>query len=370
MHKKVLTAMSGGVDSSVAAYLLKTSGYEQIGAMMKLYADEILPETCDLSNAKGCCSLADSEDARAVSEKLGIPFYVLNFTDIFADEVMERFVAAYQRGQTPNPCIDCNRFVKFQKLLGRAQELECQYIATGHYARIEATPGGRFLLKTGQDETKDQSYVLYAMTQSQLARTLLPVGALTKNEVREIAEQQGFINAQKRDSQDICFAPDGDYAGFIARFTHTPATPGNFVDVQGNVIGRHQGLIHYTIGQRKGLGIYRPEPTFVLSLNTKDNSITVGDNHDLFTKDLTATDINLIPFDRINTPMKVQAKIRYAHKAAAATVWQDDDDTFHVTFDEAQRAITPGQAIVLYDGDIVIGGGTIMNKEKNKFSPC
>ena len=367
--------MSGGVDSSVAAFLLQRDGYDCTAAMMKLY------DAPEVGN-KGCCTLEDAEDARAVAQRLDMPFYVFNFMQEFEAEVLTRFVSAYQRGVTPNPCIDCNRFVKFEKFLHRAREIEHEYIATGHYARIEKS-SDRFLLKKGLDETKDQSYVLYAMTQPQLARTLLPLGGLAKSVVREIAQSAGLINAKKRDSQDICFAPDGDYAGFITRHhgninpshcasrknehcemgaCQSPSigtTPGAFLSTDGRVLGKHRGLIHYTIGQRKGLGISAPQPLFVCALDVTNNTVILGESKELFSPTLTATDINLIPFDTLPGDLRVTAKIRYSHPPQPATVRQTDTDQLHITFDQPQRAITPGQAVVLYDGDTVIGGGTI-----------
>jgi len=353
--KKILIAMSGGVDSSVAAYLLQQK-HECVGAMMKLYTnDDLVPAL----NSKTCCSLDDVEDARQVAASMHMPFYVLNFTDTFGETVMDRFVDAYMNGKTPNPCIDCNRYLKFERFLNRATELECSHIATGHYARIVKN-GDRYLLKTGLDITKDQSYALYTMTQQQLSRTLLPLGELTKEEVRKIAEAQGFVNAKKRDSQDICFAPDGDYAGFIERHTNKKATPGKFITTAGQVIGEHKGVIHYTIGQRKGLGISAPHPLFVLKLNPQENTVTLGKSEELFSKKLEANDINFIPFDKLDSSLRVQAKIRYSHKAEPATLWQTGENSFALEFDTAQRAITPGQAVVLYDDDVVVGGGTIM----------
>lgn len=359
--RKILVAMSGGVDSSVAAHLLKSEGHELIGAMMKLFPDndveEILKESCGSNRA--CCTLSDAEDARAIASAMGIPFYVFNFTKDFASEVTKRFIMAYQQGLTPNPCIDCNRFMKFQKFLNRAAELECAGIATGHYARIfPPDTSERWLLKTGIDTVKDQSYVLYSMTQEQLAHTLFPLGCLKKEEVRAIAESQGFINAKKRDSQDICFAPKGNYAGFIER--HSPTKRGYFINRKGKVLGEHNGIINYTIGQRKKLGLFNPKPLYVVAINAKENTVTVGAAEDLFGKTLTAHDINLIPFSKLDGKLRVSVKIRYAHPSQPATLWQTAPDRLHVEFSSPQRAITPGQAVVLYDNEIVIGGGTIM----------
>jgi len=364
--KKALIAMSGGVDSSVAAHILKNEGYDCIGAMMKLYSDEIINDAATASHNtlsshnKGCCSIEDAEDARAVATALGIPFFVFNFSDSFAQEVMERFINAYRSGRTPNPCIDCNRYMKFEKFLTRATELDAKYIATGHYAKITKMPSGRYLLSRGVDITKDQTYVLYSMTQSQLARTLFPLGTLTKEEVREIAIKQNLATATKRDSQDICFAPDGDYAGFIERHTGQASQKGNFISPCGEILGQHKGIIHYTIGQRKGLGLYGPTPQYVSALDPKANTVTVGPSEALFTSSLIAREINLIPMEKLETSINVQAKIRYAHQAQPAKLWQTAPDELHIEFASPQRAITPGQAVVLYDGDIVIGGGTII----------
>jgi tRNA-specific 2-thiouridylase len=347
-NKRTLVAMSGGVDSTVAAFLLQRDGYDCAGAMMKLFDGE-----------GTCCSLEDAEDARAAAQRLGMPFYVFNFTDAFEERVMARFVSAYRSGRTPNPCIDCNRFVKFEKFLHRAEEMECDYIATGHYARVERETNGRYLLKKGLDESKDQSYVLYAMTQRQLARTLFPLGGLTKEKVRALALLEGFANAGKRDSQDICFAPDGDYAGFIERYENAEGTVGNFISTEGRILGRHKGLMHYTVGQRKGLGISAPHPLYVCALDAENNAVVLGKSEALFSNTLTADDINLLPFDTLPAPLRVTAKIRYSHIPQPALLRQTGGDLLQAEFDQPQRAITPGQAVVFYDGDTVIGGGTI-----------
>jgi len=356
--QKVLIAMSGGVDSSVAAHILKQQNYDCIGAMMKLYASD--SDTAPSTNNRGCCSIEDAEDARAVATALGIPFFVFNFTDSFDEQVTTRFIRAYAQGRTPNPCIDCNRYMKFEKLLQRATELEASHIATGHYAQVQETQNGRHLLKRSADASKDQTYVLYAMTQPQLARTLFPLGGLTKGEVREIAANLHFATATKRDSQDICFAPDGDYAGFIARHTGQTEPPGDFISPSGQVLGRHNGISRYTIGQRKGLGLYGPTPQFVSAIDPKTNTVTVGPSEDLFSDKITAHDINLIPIDKLDGPLNVQAKIRYSHHPTPAKLWQTGPDELYIELETPQRAITPGQAVVLYDGDIVVGGGTIV----------
>lgn len=354
--KKAIIAMSGGVDSSVAALLTKESGDQCIGATMKLFHNEDV----GIKREKTCCSLDDVEDARSVCYRMGIKYYVFNFSERFKEDVMDRFVDAYEHGCTPNPCIDCNRYLKFDKMFQRMRELEYDYIVTGHYARVEYDEEkGRYLLKKAVDDTKDQSYVLYMLTQEQLAHISLPLGGLRKTEVREIAEENGFVNARKHDSQDICFVPDGDYAKFIEKYTGKKTPEGDFVDKEGNYIGRHKGIIHYTIGQRRGLGIPAASRLYVCEISPKTNTVVLGDNADLFSSELEADSVNLISVDNLSEPKRVTAKIRYRHKEQPATAWQTPDGILHVKFDEPQRAITKGQAVVMYDGDEVVGGGVI-----------
>ena len=352
---KVLIAMSGGVDSSVAAFLMKEQGCQCIGATMKLFHNEDI----GVKRTKTCCSLEDVEDARSVAFRLGIPYYVFNFSDDFKGQVIDRFTAAYERGATPNPCIDCNRYLKFERLYERARILGCDAIVTGHYARIEQE-NGRWLLKKSLDESKDQSYVLYSLTQEQLAHTRLPLGAMHKSETRRIAEEQGFYNADKPDSQDICFVPNGDYAGFIARFTGHDCSAGDFVDEEGHVLGRHKGIVHYTVGQRKGLGIAADAPLYVKQINAASNRVVLSGNESLFSRELTANDFNWIAYDVPPRELCATARVRYHQREQAATVTVLGDGRVHLVFDEPQRAITPGQAVVLYDGDTVLGGGTIL----------
>lgn len=353
--QKVLVAMSGGVDSSVAAYLILQKGFEAVGATMKLYNNQDI----DVPKEKACCSLDDIEDARSVCARLGCAHYVLNMTADFEKEVMQRFVSAYEQGFTPNPCIDCNRYMKFERLLLKAMALEMEYVATGHYARIEKQ-GDRFLLKKAVDPKKDQSYVLYSLTPEQLAHTLFPLGGLQKNEVREIAEQNGFINAHKHDSQDICFVPNGDYFSFIEKYTGKTYPCGDFVDMHGNRLGEHKGIIRYTIGQRRGLGLALPASMYVVQKDLAQNRVVLGFNEDLFSREVTVRDINLSACDRLDTPARLAVKIRYNQIEQPATVIQTDENTLHILFDEPQRAVTKGQAAVLYDGDTVVGGGTIV----------
>ena len=356
--RKAIIAMSGGVDSSVAALLTKETGDECIGATMKLFHNEDI----GVKREKTCCSLDDVEDARNVCYRMGIRYYVFNFSERFKEDVMDRFVDAYEHGATPNPCIDCNRYLKFDKMFQRMRELEYDYIVTGHYARVEYDEEkNRYLLKKAVDDTKDQSYVLYMLTQEQLAHISLPLGGLRKAEVREIAEKHGFVNARKHDSQDICFVPDGDYAKFIEQYTGRKSIPGDFVDTEGNILGKHKGIIHYTLGQRRGLGIPAASRLYVCDISPKTNQVVLGNNEDLFHSELTATKVNLISCESLKEPMRLKAKIRYRHPEQEAVAWQTEDGVLHVRFDKPQRAITRGQAVVLYDGDIVVGGGVIEN---------
>lgn len=351
---KALIAMSGGVDSSLAAKLMKDKGFDCIGCTMKLYHNE----DAGIESSRTCCSLDDVEDARSIAYKLGMPFYVFNFTDAFRDTVIRKFIESYENGITPNPCIDCNRYMKFDKLYERAKTLGCDYIVTGHYARIEEQ-AGKFVLKKALDETKDQSYVLYSITQDQLVHTMFPLGSMQKTEVRAIAEESGFVNADKPDSQDICFVPNGDYASVIELQTGKESAEGNFVDKQGNNLGRHKGVIHYTIGQRKGLGVSSTEPLYVCNICPKDGNVVLGSNDDLFSREADVSDFNWISGEVPGSEFRCKAKIRYRQPEQWVTVIPTGADTVHIVFDEPQRAITPGQAAVFYDGDTVLGGGTI-----------
>lgn len=356
MNKKAIIAMSGGVDSSVAAYLMKEKGYACIGVTMKLFQNDDV----GVSREHSCCSLDDVEDARSVAYSLDMPYYVFNFADRFREDVIDGFIDAYENGRTPNPCIDCNRYLKFEKLFQRAKELSYDYVVTGHYAQIDFDEKtGRYLLKKAVDDTKDQSYVLYSMTQEQLAHVQFPLGGMKKADARKIAEAQGFINAAKHDSQDICFVQNGKYSDFIEQFTGKMYPEGDFVGTDGRVLGKHKGIIRYTVGQRKGLGIAFSQPMYVVKVDPAKNQVVLGTNEELFTTTLTAKDINLISVEKITEPMRVKAKVRYRHQEQWATVQQPDEDTIKVVFDEPQRAITSGQAVVMYDGDVVVGGGTI-----------
>lgn len=353
--KKALIAMSGGVDSSLAAQITKDAGFECIGCTMKLYDNE----DAGLAKGRTCCSLDDIEDARNVARKIGIPYYVFNFKDDFRKKVIAKFVGSYEQGLTPNPCIDCNRFMKFDKLFERARILECDYVVTGHYARIEEQDGV-FFLKKGLDPTKDQSYVLYSMTQDQLAHTLFPLGSMEKTHVREHAEKQGFLNANKPESQDICFVPDSDYASFLERYSGKRYEPGPFLDTAGRMIGTHKGCIRYTVGQRRGLGLALGKPLYVQSIDPEANTVTLAEKHELYSESLTATDFNWISGKAPDAPIECKAKIRYRQTEQPAIAFPQASGDVLVRFEEAQSAIAPGQAVVLYDGDAVLGGGTII----------
>lgn len=352
----VFVAMSGGVDSSVAAVLLQQAGYQISGVNLRMFHNEDLGE----SREKSCCSQSDAEDAALVARRLGFPFYVFDFAQVFRDSVIRDFIDEYERGRTPNPCAECNRSVKFGALLQRVRTLGGDYMATGHYARVEKDEAsGRYLLKRGVDRSKDQSYFLYMLTQEQLSHTLFPLGGLQKPEVRQIAEAHGLVNARKHDSQDICFVPDGKYAAFIERTTGTPSLPGPFVDQENQVLGQHKGIIRYTRGQHKGLGLSTREPLYVLDKDVETNTIRLGPDSALWSRTLTAERVNWISVPELAGPMEVTVKTRYTQREASAVVEPLSGDRIRVTFEEPQRAISAGQAVVMYDGETVVGGGTI-----------
>ncbi len=352
--KRVLVAMSGGVDSSVAAYLLREQGYDCIGATMKLYGNDLLGE----SKSHTCCSLEDVEDAKQVARRLGIPHYVFNFSEDFEEKVIRHFVESYQRGKTPNPCIDCNRYLKFDRLLRRASELGCDFVATGHYAKVVEDRGFRRLEKAA-DLERDQSYVLSYTTREQLDHILFPLGGLRKQEVRRIAEEQGFRNARKHDSQDICFVPDGDYVGFLERYTGEKCREGALLAPGGAVLGAHRGAAAYTIGQRRGLGFAAGERVYVCGKCMEDNTVTVGPEELLWSKALLADDWNwLVPPN--GEPFSAAAKVRYRQPDQACVVRVQEDGTVRLDFAQPQRAVTPGQIVTVYQGDTVLGGGTIL----------
>ncbi|EKX79429.1 tRNA 2-thiouridine(34) synthase MnmA [Clostridium botulinum] len=354
MKKKVLVGMSGGVDSSVAAYLLKEQGYEVIGVTMQIWQDD----EEFIEKEGGCCSLSAVADARRVANKIGIPFYVMNFKDAFKRNVIDYFVDEYMEGRTPNPCIACNKFIKFSSFLDKAMAMGIDYVATGHYAIIEKH-NDRYIIKKSEDDKKDQTYALYNLTQFQLERTLMPCGQYKKSKIREIAKEIGLRVHNKKDSEEICFIPDNDHGRYIKNRFPNKVREGNFVDKQGNILGTHKGIVYYTIGQRKGLGIAFGKPMYVVDINPFRNEVVLGDLEDLLNTELIAKDINYIPFDTLKDPMEVEAKIRYSQTPSKAIITPIEDGRVRVNFHEKQRAITKGQSVVFYKDDLLIGGGII-----------
>lgn len=349
--------MSGGVDSSVAAYLLKKQGYDVIGLTMQIWQEE---DTKDIEENGGCCGLSAVDDAKRVANQLGIPHYVMNFRQDFKKYVIDDFIDEYRNGRTPNPCIRCNRYVKWESLLTRALGIGADYIATGHYARIRQLDNGRYVISNSVTAKKDQTYALYSLTQEQLARTLMPVGEFSKDEIRQIAVENGLLTANKPDSMEICFVPDNDYAGYIINNSDVVSTSGNFVDLQGNILGTHKGIIHYTVGQRKGLGIAFGKPMFVLKIRPDTNEVVLGTNEESFANKLYCKNLNFMAVDNVTEKTKLTAKIRYNHSGALCSIRKVEDDLYECVFTEPQRAITPGQAVVFYENDYVYGGGTII----------
>lgn len=357
MKEKVVVGMSGGVDSSVAAYLLKEQGYDVIGVTMQIWEDEEQQRT---EENGGCCGFSAVDDARRVADRLEIPYYVMNFKQEFQEKVVDYFVEEYLAGRTPNPCIACNRYVKWESLLKRSMEIGADYIATGHYARIAKLPNGRFAIRNSVTARKDQTYALYNLTQFQLTHTLMPIGEYEKDQVRRIAQEAGLPVAAKPDSQDICFVPDGDYAAFLKKKAgERMPGEGDFVTRDGTVLGKHKGITHYTIGQRKGLGLSMGEPVFVSELRPKTNQVVVGEEPQVFKKELLCDHLNFMGMEDLKEPRRVWAKVRYAHKGQWCRIERQGRDLIRAEFEEPVRAITPGQAVVFYEGEYVLGGGII-----------
>ncbi len=359
MSKTVVVGMSGGVDSSVAAWLLKEQGYDVIGVTMQIWQDE---DTEVMEAQGGCCGLSAVDDARRVAMDLGIPYYVMNFKQEFRTSVMDYFAREYMEGKTPNPCIACNRYVKWEALLQRSLAIGADYIATGHYARIDKLPNGRFALRQSVTAAKDQTYALYNLTQYQLSKTLMPVGNYYKEEIRDMAKKLGLPVAHKPDSQEICFIPDHDHASFIKEYTGREMPPGNFVDLQGNILGRHQGISHYTVGQRKGLNLSMGHPVFVTAIRPETNEVVIGENQDVFTDRVRCSKLNWMAVEGLNgRELSVRAKIRYSHSGEQCVVNEIGEDMAECCFVSPVRAATPGQAVVFYDEQgYVAGGGTIL----------
>ncbi|KGP74934.1 thiouridylase [Desulfosporosinus sp. Tol-M] len=361
---KVVVGMSGGVDSSMAAALLQEEGYDVIGITLQIWKSGG-PEA-----EGGCCSNSAIDDARRVAFILGIPHYVMNFRSYFEESVVDYFTQSYLAGETPNPCLACNKHVKFGEMLRKARGLGAEYIATGHYAQVLRDPDReRFLLSKSSDPRKDQTYALYMLTQEQLAQTLFPLAEYSKEQVRKMADERGLGVGNKPDSQEICFVPNDDYAFFVRERTGELVKPGHFVDLQGKSLGMHQGIIHYTVGQRKGLGVTFGKPMYVVGLNPESNEVVLGDNSDVFTDTLWAIDLNWISIPYLKEPLKVEAKIRYNSAGVQATIYPGERGADHevtVRFEEPQRAVTPGQAVVFYQGNLVVGGGIINSDPRGR----